>query len=121
MPPRCRNHRLPAAGDAPAATAASSLVIPVAIARQNSRSTSRRNDGALGDFIAERPVNSFIHPAGLPIRTSTIEVLRRPVESAQYTAIRYADTLAGVEAVASVGSRGDSYDCEHPAVAAAAV
>jgi len=28
----------------------------------------------------------------------------------QYTAIRYADTLAGVEAVASVGSRGDSYD-----------
>jgi len=28
----------------------------------------------------------------------------------QYTAIRYADTLAGGEAVASVGSRGDSYD-----------
>lgn len=28
----------------------------------------------------------------------------------QYTAIRYADTLAGVAAVASVGSRGDSYD-----------
>ncbi len=30
----------------------------------------------------ERPVNSFIHPAGLPINTSIIEVLRRPVESA---------------------------------------
>ena len=28
----------------------------------------------------------------------------------QYTAIRYADTLAGVHALASVGSRGDSYD-----------
>jgi putative transposase len=28
----------------------------------------------------------------------------------QYTAIRYADTLAAVAAVASVGSRGDSYD-----------
>ena len=28
----------------------------------------------------------------------------------QYTAIRYADTLAAVSAVASVGSRGDSYD-----------
>lgn len=28
----------------------------------------------------------------------------------QYTAIRYTDTLAGVDAVASVGSRGDSYD-----------
>jgi len=37
-------------------------------------------------------------------------VLRPPVESGQYTAIRYADTLAGVAAVASVGSRGDSYD-----------
>jgi len=37
-------------------------------------------------------------------------VLRPPIESGQYTAIRYADTLAGVEAVASVGSRGDSYD-----------
>ena len=38
--------------------------------------------GAPGDFIAERPVNCFIHPAGLPINTSTIKVLRRPVESA---------------------------------------
>jgi hypothetical protein len=36
-----------------------------------------------GDFIADRPVNSFIHPAGLPIiTTSSIEVLRRPRESA---------------------------------------
>jgi len=37
-------------------------------------------------------------------------VLRPPIESGQYTAIRYADTLAEVAAVASVGSRGDSYD-----------
>ena len=55
---------------------------PLAISRQNSRSTSRRWDGAPGDRIGPRPVNSVIHPAGLPIHTSRIEVLRRPVESA---------------------------------------
>jgi transposase InsO family protein len=59
--------------------------------RQNSRSTSRRSDGAPGDFIAERPVNPFIHPAGLPTNTSTVEVLRPPVESAQYTSNDYLD------------------------------
>jgi putative transposase len=37
-------------------------------------------------------------------------VLRRPVESGQYTAIRYADRLADAGAVASIGSVGDSYD-----------
>ncbi len=33
-------------------------------------------------------VNSFIHPAGLPIHTSTIKVLRGPVESSQYAPLR---------------------------------
>jgi putative transposase len=42
-------------------------------------------------------------------------VLRRPIESAQYRAVRhsdrlYSDRLAEAEAVASVGSKGDSYD-----------
>jgi putative transposase len=37
-------------------------------------------------------------------------VLRRPVEFAQYTSIRYAERLAGEKAVRSVGSKGDSYD-----------
>lgn len=37
-------------------------------------------------------------------------MLHRPVESAQYRAIRYADRLAESDAVASVGSKGDSYD-----------
>jgi transposase InsO family protein len=36
--------------------------------------------------------------------------LRRPVESAQYLAIRYTERLAEAGAVTSVGSRGDSYD-----------
>jgi putative transposase len=37
-------------------------------------------------------------------------VLRRPPESAQYLSIRYTQRLAAEGAVASVGSRGDSYD-----------
>ena len=36
--------------------------------------------------------------------------MRRPVESGQYRAIRYTERLAEAEAVASVGSKGDSYD-----------
>lgn len=39
----------------------------------------------------------------------------------QYVAIRYTERLAEAGAVASVGSTGDSYDCEHLPVAAAAV
>ena len=39
----------------------------------------------------------------------------------QYRAIRYTERLAEPEAVASVGSKGDSYDCEDRGVAAAAV
>jgi hypothetical protein len=75
------DQRPPAACDAPTAIAASSLVNPLAISRQNNRSTSRRSDGLPGDFIGALPVSSVIQPAGLPISTSTIEVLRRPVES----------------------------------------
>ena len=83
MPPRSRNHRLPAACDAPTAIAASSLVSPFAISRQNNAlhlAPKRRLAPATSS--ATVPVNAFIHPAGLPINTSTIEVLRRPVESA---------------------------------------
>jgi putative transposase len=36
--------------------------------------------------------------------------LRRPVELAQYLAIRYTERLADAGVAASVGSRGDSYD-----------
>jgi hypothetical protein len=88
MPPRSRNQRLPAACDAPTAIAASSLISPLAISRQNNRSTSRRSDGFPGDFIGALPVSAFIHPAGLPVNTSKIEVLRRPVESALASSVR---------------------------------
>jgi putative transposase len=39
-----------------------------------------------------------------------IEVLRRLFEFTQYRAVRYTQRLAEAEAVASVGSTGDSYD-----------
>ena len=37
-------------------------------------------------------------------------MLRRSIESAQYTALRYSERLAEVGAIASIGSVGDSYD-----------
>ena len=46
----------------------------------------------------------------LPSQLLTVEVLRRPVESAQDLAIRYTDRLADAGALTSVGSKGDSYD-----------
>jgi putative transposase len=37
-------------------------------------------------------------------------VLLRRIEPGQYLSIRYADRLAATDIVASVGSKGDSYD-----------
>ena len=37
-------------------------------------------------------------------------MLRRPIEFGQYLAIRYTERLAEAGVVASVGSKGDSYD-----------
>ena len=37
-------------------------------------------------------------------------MLHRPIELAQYRAVRYTQRLAEANAVASVGSKGDSYD-----------
>jgi putative transposase len=36
--------------------------------------------------------------------------LRRPLEPGQYLSIRYSERLAANDIVASLGSRGDSYD-----------
>jgi hypothetical protein len=54
VPPRLRNHLVPAACDTPTAAAASSLDEPLAISRHNSRSTSWRSEGFPGDFIDRR-------------------------------------------------------------------
>jgi putative transposase len=57
--------------------------------------------------------------AGLPvaagssstaIATSSVRVLQRPVESAQYVSIKYTERLAEAGIEPSVGSVGDSYD-----------
>jgi hypothetical protein len=48
-----------------------------------------------GDFIAERPVNSFIQPAGLPTTTPHQEVLQRPRESALRALMGVADEARG--------------------------
>ena len=65
-----------------AEVAASSLDLPSAIPRQNSRSVSRLSPGRPGETIGFLPVNSFNQPGGrpIPIRTSWIKVLRRPLE-----------------------------------------
>ena len=50
-------------------------------------------------------------PSSLPpSKPSIIEALRRPVETAQYLAIRYTERLAEAGIEPSVGSVGDSYD-----------
>ncbi|MVW87902.1 hypothetical protein EI969_18455, partial [Pseudomonas sp. PB101] len=84
-------------------------MIPVAICFQNSRSISLRSDGAPGERIAPRPVNFCIHPAGRPINTS-IKVLRRPIEFAQYTADRFVACLAENRIVQSMSRRGNCWD-----------
>ena len=49
----------------------------------------REHTHGFGDFIADLPVNAFIHPAGRPIDTPrSVEVLRRPVESAHVAYVR---------------------------------
>jgi transposase InsO family protein len=45
-----------------------------------------------------------------PFNTSNIEMLQRPLESAQYLSIRYTERLTEMGIDPSVGSTGDSYD-----------
>jgi putative transposase len=56
------------------------------------------------------PFEQLSTPVAAPYRHLLIEVLRRPVEFAQYLSIRYTERLAAEGAVTSVGSKGDSYD-----------
>ena len=70
----------------------------------------RLDFGAPGEIIAERPVNSFNQPAGRPINTPHIRMLRRPLESTQYTSIVLTEHLALEQIAPSIGSIGDAYD-----------
>jgi hypothetical protein len=83
--------------------------MPVATCAQNSRSISLRSDGAPGERIAPRPVNFCIHPAGRPINTS-IKVLRRPVESAQYSSTDWRSFLKANNLIGSMSRRGNCHD-----------
>ena len=84
--------------------------MPAAIAPQNRRRSSRpaaggrpgENNGIRPDR-SERRFRRFI-------ATSSVKVLRRPLESAQYVSIKYTERLAEAGIEPSVGSVGDSYD-----------
>src|SRR6185369_7581130 len=107
IPPAFLNHRVPTACDTPAATAASSLAIPAAIAAQNRRFSSRPVAGGRpGENSGARPDRRF----RFCIATSFQGVLRRPLEPAQYLSIRYTERLLEAGLEPSVGSVGDSYD-----------
>src|SRR3954453_6318097 len=83
MPPALRNQRAPTAGDTPAPTAASSVEHPAAIAAQNSwRSSRRATEGRPGDGKAPRPDRSE-RCFRMAIATSSLKVLRRPLEPKQ--------------------------------------
>src|SRR4051794_15626590 len=80
MPPALRNQRAPTAGDTPAPTAASSLERPAAINTQNwCRSSRRATEGRPGDGNAPRPDRSK-RRFRTAIATSSLKVLRRPLE-----------------------------------------
>jgi transposase InsO family protein len=110
MPPAFWNHLVPTGCDTPASSAASSLLSPVAIARQNLICSSRPAAGGRpGEGNGARPDRADRRFRML-IATSNFRVLRRPLESAQYVSIKYTERLAAAGIEPSVGSVGDSYD-----------
>src|SRR5215217_220293 len=103
MPPLSRNHRVPTAWDTPHTTAASSLDSPTAIAFQNRCRCSRRATGGRpGDRIGGLAIAAAAQPRGRPIHTPLLGMLRRPVESAQYTSFAYGRRLHASGLVASL-------------------
>ena len=110
IPPPWRNQRDPTAPDTPHATAASSVDSPSAILTQNARSNSRRIGGLPGDRIDGLPLNVTIHPDCLLIDHLHVKVLRRPVDSAQFTSVRFTERLEEIGARPSIGTVADSYD-----------
>src|SRR5215210_7115414 len=95
MPPAFRNHLVPTAGDTPASTAASSLERPAAINTQNwCRSSRRATEGRPGDGNAPRPDRSE-RRFRTAIATSSLKVLRRPVEPGLVAGLGQVDHVAG--------------------------
>ena len=110
MPPAFRNHRAPTAWGTPAEAAASSLDAPAAIATQNSlRSSRTATGGRPGDGKGLRPDRSD-RRFRLSIATSSIQALRRPLESAQYASEAYQAALARHGLRCSMSRRGNCLD-----------
>ena len=79
--------------------------------RREGKDIARCQTGGLpGEFNLSRVERSDFRLPVFVIYTSIKGVLRRPVESAQYLAVRYTERLAQAGIDASVGSVGDSYD-----------
>lgn len=97
----------------PTSAAASSLDHPPATASQNPTRCSRRAvDGRPGDHTFPRITRTAACRSCLYMVSNhlQVEVLRRPHDFAQYTAIRYAERLTDAKALASIGTVGDSFD-----------
>src|SRR5215217_438527 len=107
MPPAFRNHRAPTAWGTLAEAAASSLDAPAAIATQNSlRSSRTATGGRPGDGKGLRPDRSD-RRFRLFIATSSIQALRRPLESALRATIRMVEAGYGQ----SWGMKGQAAAC----------
>jgi putative transposase len=63
-----------------------------------------------GDFIGALPVNSVIHPAGLPIAHLRARVLRGPLESTQFTSWAFSRKVRDAGIAPSMGAVGSAYD-----------
>ena len=82
----------------------------MATAAQNRRRSSRRAaEGRPGDRNASRPDRSE-RRLRIPIATSSFEVLRRPLESTQYTSLAFGSRCREAGVRPSMGSVGDAYD-----------
>jgi putative transposase len=110
MPPDLRNHRVPTGIDTPTAAAASSLESPAAIPAQNAARSSRRATGGLpGDRNVFR-VDRAERRVPVVIAASIARVLRRPIESTQYTSAQFQDLLKAHGITCSMSKLGDVWD-----------
>ena len=90
----------------PASIAAASLLMPVAMNLQNScRSLRPATGGRPGDRNGGLPHRSD-RRFRMPIATSFIEVLRRPIESDKFTSMAFTDALKKAEIAISMDGRG---------------
>src|SRR4051794_21403902 len=106
MPPASRNQRVPRAGATPTPAAASSLERPAAINTQNWRRSSRRaTEGRPGDRNAPRRHRSERRLRG-STATSLVEVLRRPLEPAQFTGGAFTGVLTRNGIAISMDGKG---------------